>query len=191
MIFLISNQNICSGEEFFNRVKNAILANVDYIVIRDKELSDFEYKKIVNKIMSFNLINTKIIISHRNNLYKEYSGIYLHNSLNDINKDTFSTSVHKVEEIKKLKNSNIKYGFISHIFKTDCKNSKPKGIEFLISGLELSKKYEIELIALGGINKETIKELHKISIKNIGIMSEWLLVDDVYDLIMSYKENGY
>ena len=57
-----------------------------------------------------------------------------------------------------------------HIFETDCKKGlKPRGTEFL---KEICNNIKLPIFAIGGINKETIKQLKNIKIEGVCLMSE-------------------
>ncbi len=192
MIFLITNRKQCKQIDFQKRVREASLAGVDYVLIREKDLDNEELRIIALELEQLSTAKTKIIIGHSKEVFHQIDDVYLHNSFNDINPDTFSVATHNIEEIKAVMNTNISYAFVSHIFKTKCKeNQMPKGVKFIEESLEVTSDSKIEIVALGGINRETINVLRETKLKHIAIMSEWLECDNIKKLIQDYRKLGY
>ena len=173
------------GRTIVNPIKSAVDAMND--------IAEGDRRKVIMEIQQMlTSCKTKIIIAHDRILYGEFKEIYLHNSYGDINSSTYTVSLHSLYELKNIIKSHISYAFIGHIFETDCKKGlKPKGVELLSDAIKLTKESNLELVALGGINRKTIIFLKEIEIKHIAIMSEWQKCTDIAELISYYRKLGY
>ncbi len=192
MIFFITNRALCSDIDFKKRVREASLAGVDYILIREKGLSDDELGLLAVEVKQLCMTKTKVIIGHSERVYDRLEDVYLHNGFKGQTKNSFSVATHSLKEVEAVQKTNASFVFVSHIFETDCKkNMKAKGIEFLNECLKISQESKLEVVALGGINRETINVLRETEVKHIAIMSEWHKCEDVKLLLQHYRKLGY
>lgn len=191
MIFLITNTEICKGN-ISKRIEEAVANEVDFILIREKQMEISELNDLVSKSKKIVLNSkTKLIIAHNKKISKE-NNILLHNSFKELNENTFLISLHSLDEVSSLIKTQVSYAFLGHVFETNCKKElRPKGIEVIKNSLEITKDSNLEIVALGGINKNTIKLLKNLELKSIGIMSEWLTCNSVSELIKEYRSYGY
>ena len=99
-------------------------------------------------------------------------GAYIPSFNKDINVTRLKTknitilgSAHNIKEINQKKKQKVDYLFISPIFKTTKKNDYLGLIKFNI----LSRKFNNNVVALGGINKSNLKKIN--NLKNYGFAS--------------------
>lgn len=179
MIFFISNLQICGINETLRRIREASLKGLDYIVLRENDLEDDALKAYAQSILQVIAhTETELIISHRDYI-ADLLGVKKHNRFKERTKDSFIVSTHSGEEIMQVEG----YHFFSHIFKTSCKaDLEPKGIQLL------ERLASPRLVALGGINCETVDDLK--SCKHLAVMSEWL-TGDVVNIIETYRKKGF
>ena len=126
-------------------------------------MSALELNDLVSKSKKLVLNSkTKLIIAHREKISKK-NNMLLHNSFKELNRNTFLISLHSLDEISTIIKTQVSYAFIGHIFNTDCKKGlKAKGIELIKKSLEITKKSNLEIVALGGVNRNTIKLTRKL-----------------------------
>ena len=188
-MYLITNRNLCSEQEYFDRIKEACLNGVDNIIIREKDLTDEEVEKIYNTISSSLPVEvrkkTSILVNSKFKVYEETDcdGIHLpfwlfKEKLNEeydfkIGKQ-IGLSLHSAEEVSEMEELCSKYGVkvsyitLSHIYETKCKEGlKPRGLELLKKGGELTK---VKVVALGGIDSSNAAETLKYC-DDIAVMS--------------------
>lgn len=194
-MYLITNRNLCSEQEYFERIKEACINGVDNIIIREKDLTDEEVEKIYNMISSSLPVEvrkkTSILVNSKFKVYEETDcdGIHLPfwlfkeklNEVYDFKIDKqIGLSLHSAEEVSEMEELCSKYGVkvsyitLSHIYETKCKEGlKPRGLELLKKGGKLTK---VKVVALGGIDssnaEETLKYCDDIAVMSLIMKSE-------------------
>ena len=194
-MYLITNRTLCSEQEYFDRIKEACINGVDNIIIREKDLTDEEVKRIYDRISSSLPVEvrkkTSILVNSKFKVYEETDcdGIHLPFWLfkerlqegYDFNiGKQIGLSLHSAEEVSEMEELCSKYGVkvsyitLSHIYETKCKEGlKPKGLELLKKGGKLTK---VKVVALGGINSsnaaETLKYCDDIAVMSLIMKSE-------------------
>lgn len=196
-MYLITNKNLCSEQEYFDRIKEACINGVDNIIIREKDLTDEEVKMIYDKISSSLPVEvrkkTSILVNSKFKVYEETDcdGIHLPFWLfkerlqegYDFNiGKQIGLSLHSAEEVSEMEELCSKYGVkvsyitLSHIYETKCKEGlKPRGLELLKMGGELTK---VKVVALGGIDSSNVAETLKYC-DDIAVMSLIMKSNDV------------
>ena len=196
-MYLITNRNLCSEQEYFERIKEACINGVDNIIIREKDLTDEEVKMIYDKISSSLPVEvrkkTSILVNSKFKVYEETDcdGIHLPFWLfkerlqegYDFNiGKQIGLSLHSAEEVSEMEELCSKYGVkvsyitLSHIYETKCKEGlKPRGLELLQKGGKLTK---VKVVALGGIDSSNAKETLKYC-DDIAVMSLIMKSNDV------------
>ena len=196
-MYLITNRNLCSEQEYFERIKEACINGVDNIIIREKDLTDEEVKMIYDKISSSLPVEvrkkTSILLNSKFKVYEETDcdGIHLPFWLfkerlqegYDFNiGKQIGLSLHSAEEVSEMEELCSKYGVkvsyitLSHIYETKCKEGlKPRGLELLKKGGKLTK---VKVVALGGIDSSNAAETLKYC-DDIAVMSLIMKSNDV------------
>ncbi|MBI9013581.1 MAG: thiamine phosphate synthase [Clostridiales bacterium] len=177
MLFFITNRNACGELKLLLKTREAALAGVDYILLRENDLGDDEYRKLaVSMLQMLTQTKTELVICHRDVIADEL-GLKKHNRFHERTSASFTVSTHSEMEVYSLNDQLIFYG---PVFETTCKEGvKAKGIDHIKSS---------NVIALGGI---TIEKSEKLKVNHVAVMSEWLSSNTVYDLVKAYKKYGY
>lgn len=205
-MYLITNRNLCSKDKYLNTIVEAAKNDVEYLILREKDLDyrDLEalYLDILQKLKE-NQTNIKIIVNSSIELYENYQvyGIHLpYGKFKDLVEKKYKfdenkaigLSLHSVEEVVELediiqKNDlKIEYITLSHIYETKCKDGlKPKGIELLQNARPLTK---IKIVALGGILPQNVGEVANYC-DDFAVMSTLFKSDDVKKTIEQYNKN--
>lgn len=206
-LYLITNRNLCSEQEYFERIKEACINGVDNIIIREKDLTDEEVKMIYDKISSSLPVEvrkkTSILVNSKFKVYEETDcdGIHLPFWLfkerlqegYDFNiGKQIGLSLHSAEEVSEMEELCSKYGVkvsyitLSHIYETKCKEGlKPRGLELLKKGGELTK---VKVVALGGIDSSNAAETLKYC-DDIAVMSLIMKSKDVKNTVEELVSN--
>lgn len=206
-MYLITNRNLCSEQEYFERIKEACINGVDNIIIREKDLTDEEVKMIYDKISSSLPVEvrkkTSILVNSKFKVYEETDcdGIHLPFWLfkerlqegYDFNiGKQIGLSLHSAEEVSEMEELCSKYGVkvsyitLSHIYETKCKEGlKPRGLELLKMGGELTK---VKVVALGGIDSSNAAETLKYC-DDIAVMSLIMKSKDVKNTVEELVSN--
>ena len=170
--FLEQIQDICSLNE-----KKTVIKSVS-IVLREKDLSENDYKDLAAKVIKIcEKNNTECILHTYYNVAKELNCKKIHLPLHvlkskpDVCKEfnEVGVSIHSVSEAIEAVNLGATYITAGHIFATDCKKDiPPRGLSFLSS---VCSCVNIPVFAIGGISPENAQEVINIGADGICIMS--------------------
>ncbi|BCZ45449.1 thiamine phosphate synthase [Clostridium gelidum] len=170
--FLTQIQDICSLN-----AKNTAVKSVS-IVLREKDLSENDYKDLAAKVMKIcKKNNTECILHNFYNVAKELNCEKIHLPLHvlkskpDVCKEfnEVGVSIHSVSEAIEAVNLGATYITAGHIFGTDCKkDSPPRGLGFLSS---VCSCVNIPVFAIGGISLSNAQEAINAGADGICIMS--------------------
>ena len=205
-MYLISNKNICSKEKYIKTIVEAAKNNVEYLILREKNLEYEGLEKLYNEIvlaLKENNADINIIVNSSVELYENYPvyGIHLpYNLFKDLLSKGYEfdrtkkigLSLHSTDEVIELnkivesKNVNIDYITLSHIFETKCKEGlKPRGVELLKNSRGLT---EVKIVALGGILPQNVDEIVEYC-DDYAVMSTLFKSSDVKNTIEDYNKN--
>lgn len=205
-MYLISNRNLCSKEKYIKTIVEAAKNNVEYLILREKDLKYSELEKLYNKIvlaLKENNTDINIIVNSSVELYENYPvyGIHLpYNLFKDLLSKGYEfdrtkkigLSLHSTSEVIELnkiiesKKIDIDYITLSHIFDTKCKEGlTPKGVDLLKNAKDLTK---IKIVALGGILSQNIKQIIDYC-DDYAVMSTLFKSDNIQNTIEDYNKN--
>ena len=188
-VYFITNRALVNEEKYFNIIKEASKHENIKIILREKDLSDEEYKKLYCKVKKI-VPNTEVIINSKLKVFNEVNEKTIQLSFkNFINLKNFNynvgVSVHSIDEGILAAKKGAKYILASHIYQTKCKEGlEPKGISFIKA---LRKKVKCEIIALGGIDTDNFKEVMNSGADGVAVMSLLYKSDDIHNTIEKYK----
>ncbi|EPY2276545.1 thiamine phosphate synthase [Clostridium sporogenes] len=170
--FLAQIQDICTLNE-----KNTVIESVS-IVLREKDLSENDYKKLAAKVLNIcEKNNTECILHTYYKVAKELNCKKIHLPLHvlksnpNIYKDfnEIGISIHSVSEAIEAMNLGATYITAGHIFATDCKKDlPPRGLSFLSS---VCSSVHIPVYAIGGISPANAEKAINAGAEGICIMS--------------------
>jgi thiazole tautomerase (transcriptional regulator TenI) len=170
--FLTQIQDICTLDE-----KNTVVESVS-IVLREKDLSENDYKDLAAKVIKIcKKNNTECILHTYYNVAKELNCKKIHLPLHvlkskpDICKEfnEVGVSIHSVSEAIEAVNLGATYITAGHIFATDCKKGiPPRGLSFLSS---VCSSVNVPVYAIGGISLENAEKAINAGADGICIMS--------------------
>lgn len=159
----------------------ALTKRTDNIILREKDLSEQEYKCLAmwllslcdrDKIILHTFVDVAIELQHKN--------IHLpmpvfRNNLDRLQHfECIGVSVHSLEEAIFAQNNGAAYITYSHVFPTDCKKGlEPKGIQEL---KKVCKRVTIPVYALGGIKKDNESLVIEAGASGICKMSEYMQI---------------
>lgn len=205
-MYLITNRNLCSKEKYIKTIVEAAKNNVEYLILREKDLEYEGLEKLYNEIvlaLKENNADINIIVNSSVELYENYQvyGIHLPYKLfkyllsknYEFDKTKkIGLSLHSTDEVIELnkiiesKNVNIDYITLSHIFETKCKEGlKPRGVELLKNSRGLT---EVKIVALGGILPQNVDEIVEYC-DDYAVMSTLFKSSDVKETIEDYNKN--
>ena len=196
-VLAVSNRNICK-DNFLNRIEKLAMADVEGIILREKDLSEAEYEKLAVEVLSIcRKYNTKCILHNFYDTAIKLGCDSIHLPLNllkenkeIVNKfDIIGVSTHSVKEAVEAEELGASYITAGHIFETDCKKGlMPRGVEYL---KEVCKAVDIPVYAIGGINADNISGIKETGLAGVCIMSGLMMCQNPEDYIKSMNCFNY
>lgn len=168
-IVSVTAKPLCK-DDFLQRIRKISDSEVQYIILREKYLSEQEYYSLAKEVLSVcdkekliihNFIGTAESLGIKKihlpfSAFKELNGRR--------NFDIVGTSVHSVDDAAFARENGADYITAGNIYETDCKKGlKGKGVNFLRNVCE---SVDIPVYAIGGINADTAGGFNAVTEKN-------------------------
>ena len=164
-------------DNFYERIDEISKYNLDYLILREKDLNDEELENMANRIKSIFeesqiklIINGNINVAIKTNAYgvqltfKDFCG-GVGNGFSGIK----GVSVHSLKEALISEKKGADYLLYGHIFETDCKKElAPRGVEKL---KEMCESVKIPVYAIGGINEKNFHQILEVGASGMALMS--------------------
>ncbi|WP_294662408.1 thiamine phosphate synthase [uncultured Ruminococcus sp.] len=181
-------------DDFLQKIQKISDSDTQYIILREKYLSEQEYYSLAKEVLSVcdkekliihNFIGTAESLGIKKihlpfSAFKELNGRR--------NFDIVGTSVHSVDDAAFAQENGADYITAGNIYETDCKKGlKGKGVNFLRN---VCDSVNIPVYAIGGINDDTAKELKSVNRKNFAgvcVMSLLMQSENINDEVMKIK----
>ena len=191
-MYLISNRNLCSKEKYIKTIVEAAKNNVEYLILREKDLSTEELIEVYIKIKELVPEETNIIINSNIEAARILKEKFIHLSFNDFKRNLeevkslqVGVSVHSILEAIEADRLGASYILVSPIFETQCKKGvTPKGINFI---KEIKEKVNCKVIALGGINEHNFKEVLGAGADDFACMSLLFMSNNIKKSLDTFK----
>lgn len=176
-----SHHTKSSTTDFVNHLAE-LCKIVDFIILREKDLSLIDYKKLASTVINrCNGKKTQVILHshidccHELNYKKIHLPLPIFTENLKMLKDfeTVGVSVHSLEQAIFAEKNNASYIIYSHIFQTDCKKDlPPKGLSAL---KEICDSVNIPVYALGGITDENESSVIAAGVSGTCRMSDYMV----------------
>ena len=193
-ILCITNRSLCK-EDFLKRIEKIASENPTGIVLREKDLTEKEYKDLAAKVIEIcNRYNTPCILHNFTKVAIELNHPYLHlplHILDNISAEdrrkfkVLGASCHSIDDAVRAENLGCTYIIAGHIFDTDCKKGLPgRGLDFLKN---VCQRVKIPVYAIGGIRSENIKAVKNAGAKGVCVMSGTMMCEDVEEYLGEFR----
>lgn len=185
-ILCVTNRSLCRGD-FLERIRKIAACHPCGIILREKDLSEQEYKSFAVPVLSIcSEYNTPCILHNFYRSASELGARSVHLPLTVLRKisgeekKTFITigvSCHSVEDAIEAESLGCTYITAGHIFDTECKKGLPgRGLEFI---RKICNAVSVPIYGIGGINGENIDLVRNSGVSGVCIMSGIMQCDDV------------
>jgi len=163
----VTNRKLCKTD-FLLKIEELCKTEVRLIILREKDLSLFEYTILAQKVMEISEKYNKKLVIHNfieaadilgckkiHLSFEKFKEICNSDLLKDF--DEVGTSIHSLEDAMFAEANGATYITAGHIFETDCKKGlKGRGLDFL---QEICHNIKIPVFAIGGINESNINSV--------------------------------
>ncbi|EJO5347259.1 thiamine phosphate synthase [Clostridium botulinum] len=183
-LLAITNRHLCSNN-FLEKIQDICKLNEKRtkiqsvsIVLREKDLSEKEYKDLAAKVLKICkknntecILHTYYKVARELNCKKIHLPLQILKSNIDIYKEfnEVGVSIHSVSEAIEAVKLGATYITAGHIFKTNCKKDiPPRGLSFLAS---VCSSVNIPVYAIGGISLANAEKAINVGADGICIMS--------------------
>ncbi|WP_301859994.1 thiamine phosphate synthase [uncultured Megasphaera sp.] len=180
---------------YWDQLEQITASDVDYVILREKTLSEEEYTDYAKKALRLCNMHGKTCVLHhfgkvavrlrvpRFQCSLEY--LETHSSLLYY-MTTLGVSVHTPEEAKRAEELGATYIMASHVFPTDCKKTLPPIGPEMVNAI--CQAVSIPVYALGGITPQTVQKLHDTPITGVALMSGLMTCPDVPEYIRELRQ---
>ena len=182
MVIAVTNRKL-ARRSFLDQIQRVIQEKPDGIILREKDLSEQQYKELAQIIMKVcEKANISCILHSYWNVAIELGAENIHLHLSILQKKVpiekfrqIGVSVHSIEEAKMAEQMGATYLVAGHIFATDCKKGiPPRGLEFFQN---LCEQVSIPEFGIGGMTLEKEKIIMQANGAGICIMSEFMMLE--------------
>lgn len=193
-IVAISDRKCVEGD-FLKHIEQLTKANIDALVLREKDLSEFEYYDLAKEVLKIcSKAKTTCFLHYFDRECLKLGHRYFHAPLSLLRKEPklakffhiLGSSVHSKEELLEAMTYKVNYAFVGHIFESSCKvGLEPRGLTFLKEMLDFSK---IPLYAIGGINVQNIAEFKDLNVAGVCMRESLMREKELKNYINDCRE---
>lgn len=195
-ILCVTNRALCK-EHFLERIEKLAKAQPAGILLREKDLSEEEYRALAGDVMEICKRNHVLCILHNFvNTAKELNCPALHLPLHmlctlpESEKADFrilGASCHSPADAVLAERLGCTYITAGHVFATDCKKGVPgRGLGFL---KRVCESVSIPVYAIGGINAANVAEVRKQKAAGACIMSGAMVCEDAEKYLLAFQKD--
>ena len=182
----MTNRKLVRGD-FLERLKEIARQRPAGILLREKDLTPEEYRKLAREVQSIcKKAGVPCILHSFTGVAEELEADALHLPLPLLRKlpgedrgrfRQLGASCHSISEAREAMEMGCTYITAGHIFETDCKRGLPgRGLEFL---REVCRAVTIPVYAIGGIEPKRMAEIFAAGAAGAGVMSGPMVCGDV------------
>lgn len=192
-ILCVTNRHLCQ-ENFLERIAKIASTHPVGIILREKDLSEKEYRELAEKVLKIcNRYGTLCILHSFTNVARELNCAALHlplpvlRSLTHGDKKRFTilgASCHSLEDAKEAESLGCTYITAGHVFETDCKKNLPgRGLNYL---RKICENVSIPVYGIGGIAPDNMEEIRKAKAAGACVMSSIMNCEDVQKYLAAF-----
>ena len=193
-ILCVTNRILCK-ENFLQRVEEIAANKPKGIILREKDLSEKEYKELAENVLMICkkydvpcMLHSFIDVAMELGAENIHLPLHILRKMDEKTKETFKiigASCHSVEEAIEAERLGCTYITAGHVFVTDCKKGlAPRGLEFLQN---VCKSVSIPVYAIGGISSENINAVRKVGAAGACVMSGLMRCENVKETMKGFE----
>ena len=180
-IICVTNRKLCAGD-FISRLSEISRGGADYVILREKDLSEAEYAELAERALA--VCGGKLVIHGTGamQLLRRLPRIHLPLAVLENNPnlrreaELLGVSVHSPEEAKRAEALGADYVTAGHVFDTACKSGLPRrGLGFL---KDTARSVRIPVYAIGGITAGNIASVRNAGAAGACVMSGLMSCQD-------------
>lgn len=189
-IISVTSRKLCKAD-FFTQLEKIAEAKPEYIILREKDLTEEEYASLAEKSLEIcRKYNVPLICNTFFEAAKKIGADGIHLPLSLAEKGgydsfkLFGISTHSVDDALRAQALGADYITYGHIFATNCKKGlAPRGTDAL---KEVCSAVSIPVYAIGGITPENAQQTINTGAEGICLMSSLMRADNPQELINKF-----
>lgn len=193
-ILCVTNRTLCR-EDFLQRIEEIAENRPNGILLREKDLSEEEYKTLAEKVLNCCkkydvpcILHSFVDAAMELGAENIHLPLYILREMDEKTKETFKiigASCHSVEEAQEAERLGCTYITAGHVFVTDCKKGlAPRGLEFL---RKVCESVSVPVYAIGGISNANIDLVRKAGAAGACVMSGLMRCEDVKETMKGFE----
>ena len=193
-VLCVTNRLLCR-EDFPVRIERLAKAQPKGIILREKDLSESEYRSLAQAVMEIcGRYGTPCILHSFADIAIELGVNNLHLPLHILRElppgkrscfTAIGASCHSVEEAKEAEALGCTCIIAGHVFDTDCKKGLPgRGLDFL---KQVCESVSLPVYAIGGINAENAAQAINAGARGVCVMSGAMVCADPQEYLGRYR----
>ncbi|MBR3910674.1 MAG: thiamine phosphate synthase [Anaerotignum sp.] len=193
-ILCVTNRILCK-ENFLQRVEEIAASKPKGMILREKDLSEKEYKELAEKVLVICktydvpcMLHSFIDVAMELGAENIHLPLHILRKVDEKTKETFKiigASCHSVEEAIEAERLGCTYITAGHVFVTDCKKGLARrGLEFL---REVCESVSVPVYAIGGISSENIELVRKTGAAGACVMSGLMICENVKETMKGFE----
>lgn len=193
-ILCVTNRNLCR-EDFLQRIEKIVENRPNGIILREKDLSEEEYKTLAEKVLNCCkkydvpcILHSFVDAAMELGAENIHLPLHILREMDEKTKETFKiigASCHSVEEAQEAERLGCTYITAGHVFVTDCKKGlAPRGLEFL---RKVCESVSVPVYAIGGISNANIDLVRKAGAAGACVMSGLMRCEDVKETMKGFE----
>lgn len=194
-ILCVTNRKLCR-EDFLSRIETIAACHPAGILLREKDLSLEEYRKLAASVMEICtryqvqcILHSFVAAAIQLHAQAIHLPLPILRSLSETEKSHFSilgASCHSVADAQEAQALGCTYITAGHVFETDCKKGLPgRGLGFL---QDVCKAVSIPVYGIGGIDETNICQIRAAGAAGACLMSSLMVLEDVPNLLQSMEK---
>ena len=193
-ILCVTNRNLCR-EDFLQRIEKIAENRPNGIILREKDLSQEEYKRLAEKVLNCCkkydvpcILHSFVDAAMELGAENIHLPLHILREMDEKTKETFKiigASCHSVEEAQEAERLGCTYISAGHVFVTDCKKGlAPRGLEFL---RKVCESVSVPVYAIGGISNANVDLVRKAGAAGACVMSGLMRCEDVKETMKGFE----
>ena len=193
-ILCVTNRHLCR-EDFLQRIEKIAETRPPGNILREKDLSEEEYKTLAEKVLNCCkkydvpcILHSFVDAAMELGAENIHLPLHILREMDEKTKETFKiigASCHSVEEAQEAERLGCTYITAGHVFVTDCKKGlAPRGLEFL---RKVCESVSVPVYAIGGISNANIDLVRKAGAAGACVMSGLMRCEDVKETMKGFE----
>ncbi|WP_425452006.1 thiamine phosphate synthase [Peptoniphilus indolicus] len=201
-IYLVTDRDLITGDNLLNEIEESLIGGTKLVQLREKNATTREFLKLATELKELcHRYNAKLLINDRIDIALAINADGVHLGQTDMPADIarkilgedkiIGVSTQTIEMAKEAESLGADYIGVGAVFPTQTKDVIYDMNPEILSSIAVS--VSIPVVAIGGINRNTIDDLKDIDVAGYAVVTGILMAEDKKSeteyLLNKYREN--